>query len=107
MARYPLYFSIKQQALVLDLMDSIRHIVKSEGQGTSSVLHILYTNLKEINPGVSAVSCNYYDCDGRKAFAIKIESVYSDLIDFGGRCYKGFVFGAPNGHLSRYYKLRW
>lgn len=104
---YPIYFNETQRKEILYLLESVREIAKAEGQGTCSLLHILYTQIREINPKIKSVSCNYYDCAGRKAFAIKVAGSFTDLIKFDGDVVKGWVFGAPNGHLSKYFKLSW
>lgn len=45
--------------------------------------------------------CNQYDCDGRTATTIKLDSP----ISVGGRMGTQFVYGAPRGHLMKYERI--
>lgn len=107
MMNYSIYFNKKQQEQMTALLDVIAEKAKLQNQGTCTIHEDFYNQIHEINQKITVVSCNYYDCDGRIAFAMILTNNYNNTIKFEGNDYKGFVFGAPRGHLNKYYKLRW
>lgn len=107
MKNYPIYFNKKQQEQMLSLLEEISEKAKQQNQGTCTIHEDYYEKIREINQKVTSVSANYYDCDGKIAFALKLSNKWTDKISFDGQLIKGFVFGAPHGHLTKYYKLRW
>lgn len=57
----------------------------------------------ELLPMTIGYSCNDYDCDGKHAVAIKLDSpiIYNEEGDMNNR----FVCGAPRGHLTKYTRI--
>jgi aconitase B len=105
--KIPVYFNKAQQAKIFELLDRVKLMIAKGNQDTDYLVRFIYAEVKEIQPRITQVFCNYYNCDGKLAFAIKVGSKYSDVINFDLEIVKGWVIGAPNGHLSRYYKVRW
>lgn len=71
-------------------------------------IRILLRYLNDINWGVWQLpsmtigySCNQYDCDGKTATTITLNSP----IEYRGEQVLQFQYGAPSGHLRRYHKL--
>ena len=57
----------------------------------------------DLLPMTIGYSCNDYDCDGKYAVAIKLDSpiIYNEEGDMNDR----FVCGAPRGHLTKYTRI--
>lgn len=71
-------------------------------------IRILLRYLNDINWGVWQLpsmtigyNCNQYDCDGKTATTITLDSP----IEYRGEKVLQFQYGAPSGHLRRYHKL--
>lgn len=45
--------------------------------------------------------CNQYDCDGRQATTIKLDTP----IQYNGEMVYQFQTGAPRGHLNKYHRI--
>jgi len=50
-------------------------------------------------------SANQFDCDGKSAVAIKLDTPISDE-EYGVQNEKMFSYGNPNGHLDKYFRIR-
>ncbi|MDY4406038.1 MAG: hypothetical protein SPE55_03100 [Sodaliphilus sp.] len=71
-------------------------------------IRTLLRYLNDINWGVWQLpsmtigySCNQYDCDGKTATTIRLNSP----IEYRGEQVSQFQYGAPSGHLRGYHKL--
>jgi hypothetical protein len=102
-----IHFSSFQVSQMLVLCDEISEKAKTQNQGTSTIHLDYFKQIQSINSLITSVSGNYYDCDGKPAFALLLTDASKSLLVFDGYVCKGFAFGAPIGHLSRYFKLRW
>lgn len=104
---YPIYIGAKKFDELSDLLTGpIAEQARNQNQGTCSIQNDFFEKFKEIIPKLTNVSCNYYDCDGVPALTIKIGNDWTSTIKIDGDTYKRFVLGAPQGHLSKYYKIR-
>lgn len=106
MASYPIYIGKKKQDEFIELVSQIGNDNKSTNQGTSYINEEITTKILELIKGITNLSWNHYDCDGKIAFTIRFRNTFADTIQIDGEIYKGVVFGAPYGHLSKYYSLR-
>jgi hypothetical protein len=102
-----IYFNKIQQQRMLELLEKIAFDAKNQYQGNCTIHEDYFDRIKEINPSITSVSANYYDCDGRIAFALKLTDRYENCINFDGNISKGFAWGNPRGHLEKYIRLRW
>ena len=102
-----IHFSEAQISQMLVLLDEISAKAKSQYQGNSTVHLDFFKQIQAIHPEITSVSGNHYDCDGKAAFALLLTNKSKSLLNFDNYSVKGFSFGAPHGHLSKYYNLRW
>jgi len=102
-----IYFDENQQEEMFLLLDEISAKAKTQNQGTSTIHFDFFKQIQAINPEITSVSGNHYDCDGKAAFALLLTNKSKSKLIFNGYVCKGFAFGAPIGHLSKYFKLRW
>lgn len=105
--QFAIYINKSQEEKLRELLEEIGTTAKSQSQGSCTIHEDFYDRIREIVPKVTVVSCNYYDCDGKLAFAIMLTNKYNNPIKMNGSVKKGFAFGAPRGHLEKYFKLRW
>jgi len=102
-----IHFSDAQLSQMFILLDEISAKAKTQNQGNSTIHLDFFKQIQAINPNITSISGNHYDCDGKAAFALKLTDKSNSLLYFDGFIVKGFAFGAPVGHLNRYCKLRW
>lgn len=93
--------SEEQLDALSDLVKTNLEAIRSQNQGTCRLHETMWDDLKAIYPALTALGANYYDCDGVRGFALKIEPAFS----YDGEKHAGIAI-APRKHLEKYYKFR-
>ena len=101
-----------RQKLAADTLASSEYLSLFAGEGpvetNAKSVYVLLRYLNSKNWGTWRLpkmtigyQCNQYDCDGKTATTIKLNSP----ISVGGRMGTQFVYGAPRGHLEKYERI--
>ncbi|HOV92989.1 MAG TPA: hypothetical protein PLC04_07940 [Candidatus Kapabacteria bacterium] len=96
----------EQQKSQLDkLAEEIFQAAAKQSQGYCTIQEDFFDRIREIIPEVTAVSANYYDCNGRPGFALKFDVKFTTPNAWDDDSYIGIAL-APRGHLTKYLKYR-
>lgn len=88
--------------LFRELMEKSNGVIESTYENISIVLAYLNTQnwgSWELPKMTINYRCNQYDCEGKQATTMILDK----MIQVDGEYHSHFVFGAPRGHLSKYY----